>query len=679
MVKIHNVKFYKPDPRVIYSISFQKTQRKLAVLRSDSCIEIWNLKDVPYIEKIIPSVNNYNVQQLVWSKDRLFSCTLQGFLHEYNLLTLQIKDSQTLVGDAAYCLDVNKTDDRIVVGTENGFLNTFDLTYSDEVKFIRFLDKQDGKILCVKYDYTGKYIVSSGMDAVRIWDANSGNALHKMTTGRTEIHKPTIVWCLDVMKDFTIITGDSRGKLTFWDGKIGSQIESYQSHKADILCLALSEDEETVFCGGVDPILVSYVKIKIKEQNEKWVKSIQRKVHDHDVRDIILVNNKLYSGGVDGYLACSYHPPKTIIKYPPFVQNHNITIAKLGRVILLQYPEYLEVWNLGITTPDPNENGSYQLTNNAKKLLRLERSVKNDSQENYSEMIICSSISSDGKYIAFSCISGCRLYEFEFDDLENPKIKRIKHLPAECGAAIKLIFTPLNKELIVILLSGDIIILDLDKVVVRQKIEASTFFRDTVFHSTISIDGRYLVVADTQSNIIIWARNAANTWKFYHKLPQYKFAPTAMEIQPTTTNIWIAYSDHKIVEYSIQEKRFTIFSRTLDSKIVENYVNKRFPIRNITFDVKNKDIVLIHDDTNIVVVKKNVKSIESSSKMAKKAKKNEANSDNCKSYFNTFKKYQHLVHLETLSEDEIVAVEVTPSLLMEKLPPCLKQNTFGTK
>lgn len=372
------------------------------------------MKDVPYIEKIIPSVNNYDVQQLVWSKGRLFSCTLQGFLHEYNLLTLQIKDSQSLVGEAAYCLDINKTDDQIVVGTEKGFLNTFDVTYNDEVRFIRFLDKQDGKILCVKYDYTGKFIVSGSMDAVRIWDANSGNALHKMTTGRSEIHKPTIVWCLEVMKDFTIITGDSRGKLTFWDGKIGSQIESYQSHKADILSLALSENEETVFCGGVDPILVSYVKIKIKEQNEKWVKSIQRKVHDHDVRDLILVNNKLYSGGVDGYLACSYHPPKTVIKYPPVVHNHNIAIAKLGRLILLQYSNYIEVWNLGSTMKTPNENGSYYLENDAKKLLNLERSVKDEAKERYKETIICSAISLDGKYIAFSCVSGCRLYEFEF-------------------------------------------------------------------------------------------------------------------------------------------------------------------------------------------------------------------------------------------------------------------------
>lgn len=40
---------------------------------------------------------------------------------------------------------------------------------------------------------------------------------------------------------------------------------------------------------------------------------------------------------------------------------------------------------------------------------------------------------------------------------------------------------------------------------------------------------------------------------------------------------------------------------------------------------------------------------------------------------------QHLVHLECLDNDEMVAVEVNPLSFLEHLPPCLKVNTFGTK
>lgn len=91
-----------------------------------------------------------------------------------------------------------------------------------------------------------------------------GHAIHRMTTGRSEANKPTVVWCLEVTSDFTIISGDSRGKLTFWDGKIGAQIESYQSHRADILALCLSEDENALCCGGVDPNIINYEKISVK-------------------------------------------------------------------------------------------------------------------------------------------------------------------------------------------------------------------------------------------------------------------------------------------------------------------------------------------------------------------------------------------------------------------------------
>lgn len=89
---------------------------------------------------------------------------------------MALKDQQSLVGEAGYCLDVNRDNSNIVVGTETGYLNVFDITEEDEVKFVKFLDKQDGKILCVKYDRTGKFIASAGIDAVRIWDVNTGKS-----------------------------------------------------------------------------------------------------------------------------------------------------------------------------------------------------------------------------------------------------------------------------------------------------------------------------------------------------------------------------------------------------------------------------------------------------------------------------------------------------------------------
>lgn len=67
-----------------------------------------------------------------------------------------------------------------------------------------------GRILCLSWDSSGDFIATGSVDAVRVWNVHTGHALHKMTTGRDEAKKETIVWCLAVTDDFTIISGDSR-------------------------------------------------------------------------------------------------------------------------------------------------------------------------------------------------------------------------------------------------------------------------------------------------------------------------------------------------------------------------------------------------------------------------------------------------------------------------------------
>lgn len=70
---------------------------------------------------------------------------------------------------------------------------------------------------------------------------------------------------------------------------MGEQLETSASHKCDVLSLCLSEDEKSLYCAGVDPLIVSYAKVCMKQKGDtgtvdKWVKSIQRNIHTHDVR-----------------------------------------------------------------------------------------------------------------------------------------------------------------------------------------------------------------------------------------------------------------------------------------------------------------------------------------------------------------------------------------------------------
>lgn len=116
---------------------------------------------------------NFSIEGLAWLNNRLISVGLHGFLIEYNLQKLAIEKRLVVTGEAAFCLDINKTNTLIAVGTEQGYLNIFKVN-EDEILFDRFFDKQEGRILCLKFDTTGEFIVSGSTDAIRIWNVESG-------------------------------------------------------------------------------------------------------------------------------------------------------------------------------------------------------------------------------------------------------------------------------------------------------------------------------------------------------------------------------------------------------------------------------------------------------------------------------------------------------------------------
>lgn len=148
--------------------------------RADATLEIWNLHHAPFMERSLPSsVNQLSIEGLGWYKQRLFSVGLQGVLIEYDLRTLSRKYVTSVTGEAAFCMDVHDGKGLLAVGTEHGYINIFEVN-GEEVLFNKFLDKQEGRILCLKFDDSGNYIVSGSMDAVRVWDVQTGMKLNNI-------------------------------------------------------------------------------------------------------------------------------------------------------------------------------------------------------------------------------------------------------------------------------------------------------------------------------------------------------------------------------------------------------------------------------------------------------------------------------------------------------------------
>lgn len=99
------------------------------------------------------------MEALGWVNHRLLSTGLGGTLLEWDLETLSIKSTIMLTGYAAWCLDVNNTNTLVAVGTEQGYVNVYS-TENDEIVYNKIFDKQEGRIMCCKFDNSGTVLVT---------------------------------------------------------------------------------------------------------------------------------------------------------------------------------------------------------------------------------------------------------------------------------------------------------------------------------------------------------------------------------------------------------------------------------------------------------------------------------------------------------------------------------------
>jgi len=689
LFKIHSTRFFNVEPKAITSMCYEN--HKLALSRSDNRIEIWNIEHTPHIEKIIPGTVEDSIEgsieALAWSKGRLFSTGLHGYIIEYDLIALTPKASYTAHSGSAWCLAINKQQTLLAVGTEEGCVSLFEI-HEEKLEFSRLFDKQEGRIFSLSWHSSGDFIVTGSSDAIRVWNVKTGHAVNRLSPGRVERNKETTVWCVAITDDFVIISGDSRGTTSFWDGKIGTLLEEVNAHKAAVLCLCLSEDQQTVYSAGVDPVIVLFARVTLAGGRRQWIRSVQRAIHTHDVQSILLAGPKLISGGVDTYLSISSYPPKTLNRYPPLPQTPCVQLAAEKRLLLLSYPYSLDVWQLGAAVKSTN---SQQLAANSFLKLSQEPAHLLQLQAKDYEWIVCSAISSDGQYLAYSTESVVRLYQVTLGN-GAPKLQK-RFMPDEVGCCHRMLFVGRDKLLLVTAkqtmqlfdLSSSSEIKAVHTFCPEQKFQ----FEDSIHLMDASADGRFAVVADHQSKIVVVDLKSL---ELHSVLPRYKSHPTALAFHPNSKLIVVAYSDHKIVEYDVECKQFTTFSRKLSSKLPTQWLNRSSTVRHVTFDPRHPDVIILHDDSVICTINKNQDFAEPDTKITKFDAEDSQDAPNHlaasptrhsrtvisgNSSFTMSKRYKHLAYFASVDSAEMVAVEVSPISLEKHLPPALYKKRFG--
>ncbi|KAJ2098605.1 U3 small nucleolar RNA-associated protein [Coemansia sp. S100] len=525
-MQVHRCRFVDYVPQSINAIEFAPSTSAYpyaAVGRANGDIEIWRTKGNLVHEKTIPGMVNGSLETLTWahqtqltqddleifdtpkeradatarlaeSAPRLFSAGLNAIIVEWDLAKLVPKTAVDSYGGAVWCMATNHAQTQLAVGTEDGHIRIFDITNGSLV-YKSCFNKVNSRILSVAWSHDDKTIVTGSADScVRIWDAATRTVSVRMTLPK-EGRDSTLVWSVIVLKNGTIVSGDSRGRVSFWNPELHVIEQEFRALGADVLCLTADETGHTVFASGVDPKITQFKllaggsiadsaangvagKKKLVIRPKKWQLAGFRRYHTHDVRAIAvsshLENDLIISGGVDTQVAyCQARPfpnenPHRQPCFPPL--NSVISVASEASLILQRQGNTLKLWALGKAEPasrllaDQMESGqALQVYQRQKDLLRMELKTKTN--------LLCSSISPSGSLIAASDAEGPKLYSVTYadDSRSTVRVRRIGEFPppgfvpdfSESQGAVLMQFTPDETRLVIATVEGFVSVVDI--------------------------------------------------------------------------------------------------------------------------------------------------------------------------------------------------------------------------
>lgn len=342
---------------------------RLAIGRSNGNIEIWNPRNNWFNEMTIQGGKDRSIEGLCWCNMpgeplRLFSIGGSTVVTEWDLATgLPFKNFDCNAG-VIWSLAINESQTQLSVGCDNGAVVIIDITGGRGVmEFDYILVRQEARILTLAWK-NDDYVIGGCSDGrIRIWntqkeDENKGRLLHTMRVDKSK-KESTLVWCVLFLPHTNqIVSGDSTGSIIFWDFHYATLSQSFKSHEADVLCLTTNWNGTHVFSAGVDRKIYQFGRSSNNSQTNnstKWVPLSNRLFHGNDVRAMTSFQSKgadlLVSGGIEKNLVISSLSNMSDGNYQkipllvPF--GKNIISNKEQRLVVMWQESTVKVWVLG--------------------------------------------------------------------------------------------------------------------------------------------------------------------------------------------------------------------------------------------------------------------------------------------------------------------------------------------
>lgn len=683
---VHRCRFIEFNPLnyTVLDIATNQLNTLCAVLRSNNSIELYTINQSYYkYATIYNPFDQQYINRIIWCRNRLFCCTSNSRLIEYNFCTLAIQhvtDTYSAAHSIDVCLNYNNNNQQIIgVGCADGSIRLFDVTDTHEPAiYLRSIQAHtiNTRVNSVQFNTYDNICLVSANDLGEIKLINTLNNVTQTSITTSSKHSKSYrvsIHTCRFVSNSVVVCGNSNGIVQLYDVKFGTLMNEYITHTADVMSIATVPQHHTFYSSSIDGCIIEYKLI-----NNQYIQTVTQKQHTHDILSVAVAVHPdstydIISGGIDTMLHIHTVKPNTkqlftvkqSIKLFPLPYNTIHNAQHQSNTMLLSHTECkLQLYSLGHTdTTAPNNQSMLH----DRQTLQLQQSYNHllDINTNL-DYIVSSAISSNARYIAVSGMQRIKLYELSIGDTDSGlcvDTKRIKSNQFNQFGANQLQFTRDNQYVIIGALDSTVYCYDIMNNVMTP---LGVSLQDHIItHITQSTSSTYIAVAsvdiELQHTIAVYRNNQP-----YWNIPNNNsMISTALTYQSDNILI-VSYTNHSIVCYNMSDQCITEWSK--HNAMPHRLLNQSDHIVHITVDQQN---IILQSHTYMCYINLDQPLLIPSD--------HTTNNRNKHPNGRIITRYRPLMHAEfTGSENTLVVVEIGWLNVLQQLPNPLQVKKYGT-
>ncbi|XP_003747180.1 U3 small nucleolar RNA-associated protein 4 homolog [Galendromus occidentalis] len=625
---LHRVRIYNPTPVAAKCLAGAPGQ--LALGREDGTIEIWstryslfcvNIFDTPYkcVEALAYAESPHEKKQLT-----LYSTGIDGRIVRYNSRG-GTEETLLISGSPVWCLEASPSRRKLAAGTEDGFVHIIETNQDILVTSRRLQQKLVGRVLSCCWFSCETRLATGSQDSLKVWDLEKERAIETMQLSRVFKKEQALVFSVVVIEDGrTVVSGDSFGRVIFWDAGTGSQIQSMKLHAADVLILHATGNE--VYASGVDPVIFKFFR-----GEGHWLHQKITQMHTHDIRAIWTEDDRLFTAGVDAQLGVVHLNSQNLHFQRILPPSYSRNIQTHENLILLNYGASVELWT---TLP--------------KDKIKMLVNLKAPKSSPFRYSTLCRS--------SFAVANDRKLMIYKFSLSKDNQLESVEkvyttELPETCPLQ-SILLSPSGRRLFCAFQDGRLQMVN----VAEETIETKAMLPATPI--TCSAVGSHLVAfGDVQGNVSLYDHDL----KFKCTTPSSSATPVSLRFE--NDRLYVANNDLTFFEFCTKSEKYALWSdNCLKASAFEE---KLAQIRKSMLSADGiNDIVITPTNDVLLGFEAKVFHVKKSLVPADLKQGMIASPD----FLNAVKLWRH--------HDDVAVCEISGSQLVSQLPPILKKKRF---